>query len=161
MIQAAKAFASSLFPWSASLLSHLQQHQSALLTREEASDPNTFLFLVTSNHFDWVRDAVGGDVVDAAKAQGRLRLLDSKGGDVADPYFGDEKNYASVCQHILSETPLSLAKLLQERRILTPQAAASFIASSSSSTFADAALAGRVDGDRQTKYMRPDTDRDR
>ena len=93
-------------------------HGSTLLQREEAADPNSLLFLVTSHHASWTAEAVGSDVLDAARAAGRLRLIDSAGGDVADPFFGGQEEYNTVAAHIVAELPRTLDAALRERGIL-------------------------------------------
>ena len=99
-------------------LRRLARHGSRLLTTAEAEDADTVLFLVTSQHVDWTRQAVREGVVDAAAASGRLRLVDSEGGDVADPYFGGQEEYDLAAAHLLHEVPITLDRVLRERGIL-------------------------------------------
>ena len=99
-------------------LRRLARHGSRLLTTAEAEDADTVLFLVTSQHVDWTRQAVRDGVVDAAAAAGRLRLVDSEGGDVADPYFGGQEEYDLAAAHLLHEVPITLDRVLRERGIL-------------------------------------------
>ena len=75
-------------------------------------DKETIIFLVTSQHLSWTQQAVGEDAVEKASREGRLLMIDSSGGDVADPYFGDEGLYTLVCAQLVKETPLSLETAL-------------------------------------------------
>ena len=102
----------------AAVLSRMAEHKSAMLTQAEAADPDTILFLVTSHHIDWTRQAVGSEVIADAQMTGRLRLIDSSGGDVADPYFGGQEEYNTVAAHILAELPRTLDAVLRERGLL-------------------------------------------
>lgn len=72
----------------------------------------------TSHHIDWTRKAMGNTAIDDAQATGRLRLIDSSGGDVADPFFGGQQDYDLVAAHLLAELPLTLDKVLRERGLL-------------------------------------------
>jgi len=89
----AAATAAGLSP---AVLSHLTAHGSTLLTAAEVADVDTVLVLVTSTHKRWTEESVGRELVAAAFAERRIILLDPAGGDVTDPYFGDERHYAEV-----------------------------------------------------------------
>ena len=155
----------------AGTMARLAGHGSTLLTRAEAEDPRTLLFLVTAHHADWATDAVGADVMSAARAAGRVRLIDSAGGDVADPFFGGEEEYETVAAHVVSELPRTLDKALRDYGVLPPDAPAclppvedygasasatsSSLSSSSSSSLAAAAEQGRKFGARQGAAYAP------
>jgi len=100
-----------------SVVATLVSHESKLLSRHDVLDPNTVLFLVTTQHEEWTRSTVGDDAVEIAKNQGRLKMVDASGGDIVDPYFGDENLYLEVCQLLLRETPTTLTAVLKERNI--------------------------------------------
>ncbi|GMI09441.1 hypothetical protein TrLO_g6844 [Triparma laevis f. longispina] len=97
----------------------LSLHKSTPMTREEASDPNTIIFLVTSKHISWLSSAVTPEITNSATSQNRLKQIDSPdpstNHDIADPYFGDQNDYDLVCSHLLYSVPLSLMRVLVER----------------------------------------------
>jgi protein-tyrosine-phosphatase len=97
---------------------YLAAHKSALLTREEVADPGTVLFLVTSQHEDWMRQTVGSGAVDAARSEGRLQMIHSQGRDIPDPFFGDADTYNEVCGIIKEETLSTLVASLRVRGVL-------------------------------------------
>ena len=99
-------------------MERLTHHGSQLLAKAEAADARTVLFLVTAHHVRWTAEAVGGDVVEEARAAGRLRLIDSSGADVADPYFGGQEDYDLAAAHLVVELPRTLETLLRERGLL-------------------------------------------
>jgi protein-tyrosine phosphatase len=100
------------------VLDRLAAHGSTEVAPADATGDDTVMFLVTSHHFDWTRQAIGEPAFRAAKAEGRLRLIDSKGGDVADPFFGGQEQYDMVCAHLLTEIPATLDAVLRERGVL-------------------------------------------
>ena len=103
------------------LLASLRSHESRLLTVNEAADPNTVIFLMTAAHGQWAGDLVGESTLSKASKDGRVRLVDSKNGDVADPYFGTSSSYTSVGRHILSSVPVTAGRVLVERGVVTEE----------------------------------------
>lgn len=116
MVQAARTSNVSSF-----IMNTLLSHQSQLLTKAEVLDPNTFIFLVTDYHEDWVRGAVGDDAVNVAKQDGRMNLIHSDQEEIPDPFFGDQDNYNEVCHILLEETTKSLKTVLVQRGFLSPE----------------------------------------
>ena len=83
---------------------HMEEHRSQLITPSQVADPKTCLFLVTQTHFSWLKEAVPESVLDEAVHSGRVRLID-EGGDIADPYFGEQEDYNLALEHIIATLP--------------------------------------------------------
>ena len=106
------------FEWADGVIEFMEAHGSKLITREEAEEGNTVMFMVTSAHMQWTEEAVGKEVLEKARKEGRLRMIDGEGGDVADPYFGGEREYGITCRHLLCEVPKTLGAVLRERGVM-------------------------------------------
>ena len=85
------------------------------------------------------------------KRENRLRLIDSVGGDVADPYFGGEEEYESCAKHLLAETPVTLCRALKEKGLVTDSEINRVLECLDKEAFGNAGKRGREMGEIQRR----------
>jgi hypothetical protein len=95
--------------------------------------------------------------VHAAKSNGRIRMIDED-GDISDPYFGDERDYSTVCKHIMNEVPRSLRTILLEKGFIGVSGSngvngGDSLVGARGVSNDEWSIAGRVAGEEQRRHM--------
>lgn len=88
-------------------------HGSKALTAADV-DGAAVLFYFTDEHVGWIAGSVGEAPVRRALDDGRLRKVDPAGGDVPDPFFGDDAFYREVCALMVACVAATLDAALAE-----------------------------------------------